>query len=97
MLKYKEFSCKAVLNFVKEVPELLKHFSDLADNELPDKTFLWIVLSTLRTDGWEIILEEERKASCRQSEDNNEEFIEMYSYLLNKILAAPMLTKGTFI
>ena len=85
------------IKFCQISAKTLEVFFYLTDNELPDKTFLWIVLSTLRTDGWEIILEEERKASCRQSEDNNEEFIEMYSYLLNKILAAPMLTKGTFI
>ena len=97
MPKYKEFSCKAVWNFVKEVPELLKYFPDLADNELPDRTFLWTVLSTLRPDGWKIMLEEARKARCKQSEDNNDEFIEIHPDLLNKILAAPMLTKGTFI
>ena len=33
------------------------------------------------------MLEETRKATCKQSEDNNEEFIEIHPYLLNKILA----------
>ena len=97
MPKYKEFLCKAVWNFVKEVPKLLKYFSDLTDNELPDRMFLWTVLSTLRSDDWKIMLEEARKPRCKQSEDNNREFIEKHPYLLKKILAAPMLTKGTFI
>ena len=28
MPKYKEFSCKTVWNFVKEVPDILKYFYD---------------------------------------------------------------------
>ena len=71
----------------------MKYFYDQADNELPERTF-WSVLSTLRSDGWKIILEEAR---YKQSDDNNEEFIEIHPYLLNKIFAVPMLPKDTFI
>ena len=39
MTNYKEISCKVAWNFVKEVAELLKYFSDLANNEPSDRTF----------------------------------------------------------
>ena len=81
----------------KKVPELLKYFPEPAKDDLPDRTYLWTVLSNLRPDGWKTMLEQARKARCKQSEDKNNEFIDIHPDFLNKILETLMFTKGTFI
>ena len=43
------------------------------------------------------MLEQPKKARCKHSEDNNDEFIEIYLDFLNKILETLMLTKVTLI
>ena len=97
MPRYKEFSCKIIWSFVKEVPELLKYFPDLEKDEVPDRTFLWTVLSTLRPIGWKSILEEARKIRTEQSGEDQNELIEIHPDLLDRLIAAPMLTKGKYI
>ena len=44
--RYKELGVKPIWSFVKEIPELLKYFPDLEDDELPDRSFLWGILLT---------------------------------------------------
>ena len=95
--KIQRIFCKTIWNFVKEVPELLKYFPDLEKDEVPDRTFLWTVLSTLRPIGWKSILEVARKIRTQQSNEDQNELIEIYPDLLDKLIAAPMLTKGKYI
>ena len=58
---------------------------DSTEDEFHNRTFLWIVLSTLIPDGWKSMLEDARAARWRQSEDNNDEFIEIHPDYLNRI------------
>ena len=97
MPKYKKNSCKTIWSFVKEVPELLKYFPDLEKDEVPDRTFLWTVLSTLRPIGWKSILEETRKIRTQKSGEDQNELIEIHPDLLDRLIAAPMQTKGKYI
>ena len=97
MPRYKEFSCKIIWSFVKEVPELLKYFPDLEKDEVLDRTFLWTVLSTLRPIEWKSILEEVRKIRTQQSNEDQNELIEIHSEIIDKLILAPMLTKGKYI
>ena len=97
MPKYKEFSCKTIWRFVKEVPELLKYFPFLGKGEDPNRTFLWTVLSTLRQIEWKSILEEARKIRTQQSGEDQNELIEILLDLLNRFIVAPILTKGKYI
>ena len=46
--KYRELGIKPIWDYVKEVPDLVKYFPSLNQNELPDRAFLWGVLGTLR-------------------------------------------------
>ena len=47
--RYQELSTKRVWGFVQELSDLMKYFPNLNQNELPDRSFLWTILGTLRT------------------------------------------------
>ena len=60
--RYKELSTSKVFALVFEVPELMIYFPDLEQNELPDSTFMWKILSTFREDAVKSLIEEARKS-----------------------------------
>ena len=60
--RYKELSTSKVWALVREVPELMIYFPDLEQNELPDRTFMWTILSTFREDAVKSLIEEARKS-----------------------------------
>ena len=85
------------MDFCKENLELLKYFLDLEKDEVPEWTFLWTVLSTLRSIEWKSILQEARKIRTQKSNEDQNELIEIYPDLLDRLIAAPMLTKSKYI
>ena len=94
--RYKELGVKPIWSFVKEVPELLKCFPDLEDDELPDRSFLWGILWTKKSNEWAKLLENARKGRGKQ-EDNNEELIEIDPEILAKLLSAPIQNRGKYL
>ena len=92
--RYKELSTKRVWSFVKEIPELLKYFPELSDDELPDRSYMWTVLSTLKMEEWKKLVEEARKARGQNLEESKESLIEVHPEILEKLLQAPLLPKG---
>ena len=55
--RYAELDVKSLWALVKLVSDLVKYFIDMDDHELHNRSYLWIVLTTIRTDGWEDLLE----------------------------------------
>ena len=51
----------------------MKYFPDLDANELPDRTFMWTILSTLRHEACEKLIEDARKARDLDSSDHKDE------------------------
>ena len=92
--RYKELSTKRVWSFVKEISELLKYFPELSDDELPDRSYMWTVLSTLKMEEWKKLVEEARKARGQNLEESKESLIEVHPEILEKLLQAPLLPKG---
>ena len=84
-----ELGAKQVWGFVKEIPELLKYFLEFVENHLPDRSFLWSILGTLRTKEYRQLLEDARKARSENSKENKEELIEIDPDYLNQIVSAP--------
>lgn len=58
--KYKEVSLKVLWPLVKEIDELSVYFLDLGDDELPDREYLWTVISTLRPNATAKLVEDAR-------------------------------------
>ena len=85
---------KAVWAFIKEVPELLKYFPNWDNDELPDRSFLWTILSTLRHDEWKLLINEARNVRSKNDKQNHDELIEIDSEFLDKLIATPILSTG---
>ena len=62
MPRYKELAVKNVWGYIKELPDLLEYFPEIGDDELPDRSFMWGVIGTLRREAWQTMLEDARKA-----------------------------------
>jgi hypothetical protein len=50
MPRYKELGVRPVWSFVKELPDLMEYFPDVGENGVPERSFLWGILGTLRPD-----------------------------------------------
>ena len=85
---------KAVWAFIKEVPELLKYFPNWDKDELPDRFFMWTILSKLRHDKWKQLINEARNARSKKDKQNHDELIKIDSEFLDKHIATPILSTG---
>ena len=72
----------------------MKYFPDIQEKELPDREFMWIILSTLREDAVKKLIEDARKKRSASNEEDKEELIEIDQEILNLLLAAPNINKG---
>ena len=54
--KYKEISVAQIWKFIKEVDELYVYFPDYSESELPEREFLWTIISTLKPDETKAII-----------------------------------------
>ena len=61
----------------------MKYFPDLNQNELPDRSFLWTILGTLRTKECKQLLEDARKKRSNKTEESKDELIEIAPDFLN--------------
>ena len=92
--RYKELGVKPLWAFIKEVPELLQYFPNLEKDELPDRYFMWTILSTLRYDEWKQLINNARNARSKSDKENNDELIEIDPEFLNKLIATSILSTG---
>ena len=92
--RYKELGVKPIWTFIKEIPELLQYFPNLEKDELPDRSFMWTILSTLRYDEWKQLIWDVRNARSKCDEENNGELIEIDPEFLNKLMTTPVLSAG---
>ena len=93
MPRYSKLATEKIWAFVKEVPELQSYFPDLQDGELPDREFMWTILSNLKEDTVKELIRDARKKRNVSAEDDNEELIEIDSEILKMILETPNLNK----
>ena len=83
-----------VWNFDKEIPELLIYFPDFKDDEIPDRTYMRIILCTLKLDEWNKLIEEARKVRGQSLEESKDSLIEVHPEILQKLLETPLISKG---
>ena len=81
----------------KEVPDLMSYFPDFQANEVPDRSFMWSVVRTLRPETCKELLEKARKARSLDSEENKNELIEIHPDFIDKLLRIPNLPKSSTI
>ena len=95
--KYKELSTNNVWIKVKQVPDLMKYFPNLEDNWLPDRDFMWTILSTLREDEVKKLVKDARKNRDVGNEEDKQELIAIHLEFLSTLLAAPNTNKDNVI
>ena len=89
--RYKELSVKTVWRFVKEADDLMLHFPNIDEDELPDCSFMWEILGTLRKYEWKKFVKEARVSRSLDSTKSKEDLIEIHPDFLYALLAIPNL------
>ena len=69
---------------MKEEPELMKYFSDIEEDHLPDRLFIRTILSTLRGEGCKKLIEYTRNVRALDSVKHKDELIEIDPDFLNE-------------
>ena len=83
--KYKEIIVAHLWKFIKEVDELYVYFPDYSESELPEREFLWIIISTLKSDETKAIINQAREQRSQKASDNSDNLIEVAPEILEKI------------
>ena len=92
--RYKELGVKPIWNFVKEVEDLAPYFPTFEEGFLPERSFLWGVLGTLKRDDWKQLLKEARSKRGKKEKEEKEELIEIDPQILDQLIQAPSVSKG---
>ena len=82
---------------VKQVQDFMKYFPNLEDNELPDRNFMWTILSTLREDEVKKLVKDARKNRDVGNKEDKQEIIAIQPEFLSTLLAAPNTNKDNVI
>ena len=73
--RFKELSVQSIWTLVKKSEELIKYFPDYADNQLPDRGYMFAILATLKSEVIRSIIKNARKNRAVQNENNEEELV----------------------
>ena len=95
--RYRELAVKKVWEYIKEIPELLEYFPDIEEGDIPDRSFMWGILGTLRREAWGALLENARKARSWGTDEPKDELIEIHPEILEELLSAPIQSKGNLL
>ena len=79
---------------MQEIHDLLKYFPDFEPGELPDKEFMWTILSTLREDAVKTIINQARSNRALSNQEDKQELIEIAPSILIELLNVPHINKG---
>ena len=82
---------------VKQVPDLLTYFPDLEEDELPDRTFMWTILCTLKEEACKTLISEAREKRSKKAENDNGELVEIHQDFIDQLLTAPQISRGSYL
>ena len=82
---YPELATKNVWSKIKDNPDLMVYFPDLEDNQLPEKKFMYGVLSTLHPDAVRDMVAENMKNRAPIMEEDKGELVEVCGELKDSI------------
>ena len=84
---YDEISSKRIWGYVQEVPKLMEYFSDYSENIIPDRTFLFTILSTIRKAELKELIKKTQASRAVQNEEDKEQMIEIRNDIKDEIFA----------
>ena len=83
--RYKELSVAKLWPYVKEIPEMIQYFPEMKEKELPERDYMWVIISTINPEATMKIVKDARKN--RRSEDvvSQNELVEVDPALYKEI------------
>ena len=92
--RYKELGVKPIWELVQNFEELACYFQTLEEGKLPDSSFLWRILGTLKREEWAKILIDAWSRRGKKEAEDRRELIDIDPENLGKIMNAPTISKG---
>ena len=83
--KYKELKVQALWNLVKDADEVFSYFPDYTDKQIPERDFLFKILSTIKTDIIRGMIKQSRDARSVVNQEDEDELILIKKDLMKEI------------
>ena len=87
--KYSEISVAKIWSYVKEIPDLLEYFPDYDEGQLPERAFLFGVLSAVRPDELKALITDSRKKRSLNENSEENDLIYVAPGVKEEILSIP--------
>ena len=75
--RYKELSVKNIWEYIREVEEIYQYFPDYTEKQLPERDYLFAIVSTLRPDSLDSLVSDARKKRSLNENPELEDFVEI--------------------
>lgn len=85
--KYKELGVKALWSYVKVVEELCKYFPSYSEDEVPERDYLWTVISSIMPRETKTLIQSTREERSVRSQDS-EDLVEITPAMKEEIFSA---------
>ena len=82
---YKELSMAKVWNQIKNIEDLKIYFTDLKVNELPEREFMWTVVSSIMPIALRNLVREAQKSLEKDYEEKDSDLVEIDPIIFEKI------------
>ena len=84
--KYKELPAKVIWSRIKENEVLKQYFPNLTPNQLPNRDYMWNVLSSVKPWATQALIEHALKNRSVENEEEKEDLIEMAPEYVEKLM-----------
>ena len=82
--KYRELSVDKLWPYIKEVPELNQYFPELKENELPERDYMWTVISTINPEATSKLIKDSRKNRRSEYKIDQDQLVEIEEVVTQK-------------
>ena len=83
--RYEELSVSKIWPLIKEAADILEYFPDYSNKQLPDREYMFSILSTLRFSVIEKMVNDARKNRSIEGKENAGQFVYIQKDLFNEI------------
>ena len=84
--KYKELSTKVIWPCIKDNEMLKQYFPNLTPNQLPNRDYMWNILSSVKPWATHSLIEHALKNRSVENEEEKEDLIEMAPEYVEKLM-----------
>ena len=85
--KYRELSTRQIWTYVKGCQGLMIYFPDYTESQLPDREFMFAIISTVYPKSLRELVEKAREKRSLKEDADKDELIEIDPEVLNRIMS----------